>query len=521
MRDLGIQRPAWKDVLKRHRFLALPAAHNALAARMLAIPRPGQEEDRTRALARLAERERELSRALGQVTGRPTRDDPWIELDRVRTALPGDAVLVEIARFDVWDFQAQDRRRRWQPAHYAAWVIPAAGRGAVRLLDLGPAAALDAAVAAARQALRADPQALRDRGEPDLERQARPALEALAQLVLTPLLPHLGPTRRWILSPDAALWLVPWAALPLDGGRYALEDHEIAYVVSGRDLVPGGGRRPHGPALVMADPDFALDPDQARQAARDVLRHADGSSADELALRGTSGGLRLDAVPRLPGTAAEAKAIAPKLRAYAGVEPVVYTDRWALEAVFKAFRQPRVVVLSTHGFFLEDQETQPQDRPDLVLDPARPRSGPLPENPLLRCGLLLAGCSRRDPAGAGEDGVLTGMEVVGTDLRGTELVVLSACETGLGQVRNGEGVAGLRQAFQLAGAKAVVATLWQVPDKESARLMTGFFDNLAAGQGKAEALRAAQLALITSRRERYGAAHPFFWAAFTVTGQGL
>ncbi|MFO0810964.1 MAG: CHAT domain-containing tetratricopeptide repeat protein [Gemmataceae bacterium] len=421
--------------------------------------------------------------------------DPWVGLDDVRRALPADGTLVEIARFRRYDFA----KNRPLPARYAAWVVPPAGAGGVRVIDLGSADEIDDAVEAVRgtlaEAARPDGP-VRTKGEPAAEADLRWPLDALARLVLRPLLPHLGSRPKLLLSPDGDLWLIPWAALPLPDGKYAVEAYAITLLVSGRDLAAGPqpNRTDAGPPAVLADPDFDL-----------ALPTANRPGAD--GLRGLAVATKLPHASRLPGTATEATAVRPSVQKFTGREPRLYLDGDAREAVAKSLMGPRVVVFSTHGFALPDQDAGGDGKAGSKL-----------ENPLLRCGLLLAGCNRRGQ-GAAEDGVLTGLEIVGTDLRGTELVVLSACETGLGDVRNGEGVAGLRQAFQLAGAQSVVATLWQVPDRDSAKLMAAFFDSLAAGKPKADALRAAQLAQIESRRQRNAAAHPFFWAAYTLTGQ--
>ena len=144
------------------------------------------------------------------------------------------------------------------------------------------------------------------------------------------------------------------------------------------------------------------------------------------------------------------------------------------------------------------------------------------ENPLLRSGLVFAGANNLGketlPEGC-DDGILTALEISGLPLRGTNLVVLSACDTGAGDVKQGEGVFGLRRAFQLAGAKTVVMSLWSVPDRETQELMVDYYTRIKKGENKSNALREASLAMMRERREKFSASHPFFWASFILVGE--
>jgi CHAT domain-containing protein/tetratricopeptide (TPR) repeat protein len=481
----------------------LVAVRQELARLTFARPEPGREKLRRARQDELTAQEQALARQLRQAGSRSAMPG-WADLDEVRKALPAGSVLIDLARLSVADFKGKPGQKEPEP-RYLAWVT---GRvGPVRVVDLGPAADIEAAVRAVTAGLAGASGRIRAKGEEGAEKELRRHLDEVSRLVLKPLLPHVGKAKQWLLSPDGNLWLLPFEALTLPDGSYAIERHQVSYLTSGRDLLRGAAGVKSQPPLVLADPDYDLAP--ATKSA--PPRPPEG----EAPTRALPGALRLGEVRRLPGTAAEAKAIMPSLTAFAGVAPRVRTGAEATEGAVKAARGPRVLVLATHGFFLPDPKTSVEGKQ------GRDREEPLKkwESPLLRCGLLLAGCNRASAATSDDDGVLTGLEVLAADLRGCELVVLSACETGLGEVQSGEGVAGLRQAFQLAGAEAVVSTLWQVHDRSSARLMALFFESLGKGMGKAEALRAAKLKLIEERRDDHAVAHPFFWAAFTLTGQ--
>ncbi len=132
---------------------------------------------------------------------------------------------------------------------------------------------------------------------------------------------------------------------------------------------------------------------------------------------------------------------------------------------------------------------------------------------MLRSGLALAGANLID--GLDDDGILTALEASGLNLWGTELVTLSACDTGLGEVRDGEGVYGLRRAFVLAGAETLVMSLWPVSDSMSRETMERYYAALKAGVGRGDALRQAKLSML----KREGRRHPFFWASFIQSGE--
>jgi CHAT domain-containing protein/tetratricopeptide (TPR) repeat protein len=329
-------------------------------------------------------------------------------------------------------------------------------------------------------------------------------------VVFDPLLRHLNGCQRLFLAPDGNLMFLPFEALPLSDKDCLVDSYHISYVSTGRDIPRFGHARDTRPTapLVAADPDFDLGSAGAvAQADAGGLHNRRSRDIDRSNLQFT----------RLTGTQREGEYIA----AMFGVQALTGGD--VLKSAFKACRSPWVLHIATHGFFLPDQRApseigQEYDDTEPMQHIVHKRLDRIVrfENPLLRSGLALAGANTwlqgGSPPASAEDGLLTAEDIVSLDLSATELVVLSACETGIGEVREGEGIFGLRQALVLAGTKTLVISLWKVPDRQTQQLMVDFFRRLLEGQPRAEALREAQLAMKAKHP------NPFYWSAFICQG---
>jgi CHAT domain-containing protein len=197
----------------------------------------------------------------------------------------------------------------------------------------------------------------------------------------------------------------------------------------------------------------------------------------------------------------------------------------ATEAAFKAQSSGRRVLhLATHGFFLGGHCSSALEFSrgvgGLVGLAQQVRRRAAGDNPLLLSGLALAGANRRNDAGPGdEDGIVTAEEIASLDLSGVEWAVLSACDTGVGDVKAGEGVFGLRRAFEIAGAGTLIMSLWSVEDEATREWMQRLYEaRLVKGLGTAEAVREASLRVLAARRQRGESTHPFYWGAFVAAG---
>lgn len=413
------------------------------------------------AITELERQKRRLEAELGKRSATIVEDDRLVTLDEVRSAVPGDAALVELV------VRRPVEKRGGEP-RVAAYVLRRSGP--VRSLDLGEAREIDALVAELRAAL-SSPQ-----------RAPEAPARALDERVMRPVRALIGGARRILISPDGQLDLIPFGALVDEEGRALLERWSFTYLSSGRDLVrflhDETPPEPGPPAVLVGAPDFG-DPDRKRS------RYRPGAHAGSVELADVR-------FRPLPGTAKEIEAIRaliPGATVLSGAE--------ATEEAVLAIAHPRILHVATHGFFLPATITS---------------AGRSLDNPLLRSGVALA--TANQPVPGREDGILTALEVAGLDLYGTRLVVLSACETGVGEARNGDGVHGLRRAVMMAGAQTLVMSLWRIADEDTRELMVGYHRRLQDGGGRSEALREAALSV----RSRPGNHHPFYWAGFIASG---
>ena len=417
-----------------------------------------------------------------------------ISIESIQSAVPADRPLVEFVSF----YPYNPKQDRWEERHYSAFILR--NNGEPKCIDFGKAQEIDNAIASLRLVLESN----EDKTLSDIEKDVKPRARKLDQLVMQPVRKLLGKTRSLLIAPDGALNLVPFAALVDEQNHFLVENYSISYLTSGRDLLrlQTHSQNNQG-AVVIADPDF------------DYPAKAGQSPGPKIA------GTAYEPLSRLKATqqeATELKALFPNAE--------IVTQQRATKAYLKGLSSPMILHIATHGYFLDDQPDQKPVRPleggMRLLVRRGGDTGNLEdeislgirlENPLLRSGLFLTGANAGGEKG--EEGILTALEASELDLWGTKLVVLSACDTGVGEIKDGEGVFGLRRALVLAGSQSQMMSLWPVSDTGTSELMVEYYKGLKAGQGRSEALRQVQLKMLKDPRR----SHPFYWASFIQSGE--
>jgi CHAT domain-containing protein len=447
----------------------------------------------------LAERSAEASAELARAR---------VGLEDVRHALPSDSALISFVRYERTTFRAgQATAPPHTAAAYFAFVVTSTN-GEVTGVPLGTAASLESSISAWRG--QADGASATGGLETAAaERAYRIEGAKLRRQLWDPLATRVVGASRIFIVPDGALNLVSFAALPAGQTRYLAETAPVLHMLSTeRDLVPIESVATSHGLLAVGGPSYG-------QRSKGPIPQATYPPGCH-----TAGRLQFD---DLPGSRAEVADVS-RVWESASVEPrdvrVLQGRAASKGAVIGTAPGHRVLHLATHGFVVgnhcDSAPAHTRGVGGLATSSLGSRSM---GNPLLVSGLAFAGANR-DTSGTGNDnGILTAEEVVSMNLRGVEWAVLSACDTGLGEIRAGEGVFGLRRAFQIAGARTVIMSLWAVEDQSTRVWMRALYEGrFQRHLSTADSVRHASLEVLRQRRLKGGTGHPFFWAGFVAVG---
>ncbi len=289
--------------------------------------------------------------------------------------------------------------------------------------------------------------------------------------------PELKGKKMIYISPDGAYNQLNLNTLKKTGGDYVINRYDLVILGNSKDLISLKTKKNKAlkkNALLLGFPDYGQG----------------------------------NIVP-LPGTKVEVDGVAKVLK-ISGYQVTQFMQKTATEANLKSVKAPALIHIATHGYFLKDVENKTSAY-GVNVENAN-------DNPLLRSGLLLAGAAatvsgtRTPNLESNDNGVLTAYEAMNLNLEGTDLIILSACETGLGDIKAGEGVYGLQRAFLVAGADALIMSLWKVDDAATQQLMNNFYINWLKLGNKQKAFKQAQLQLMAKYKD------PYYWGAFVMMG---
>lgn len=454
--------------------------------------------------------ERQIA-AKAPVLQRLTRRLP---ISEVVQALPEQAAFVDFLEYEHPTWSAADRKLTYERRYVAAIVSRTV---APRLVPLGTADAINTSIEAFRQNIRQSSTA-----------KAKVAGQQLSDAIWKPIRKHLPEISMVVISPDGLLSTTPFVALPGQKSEFLIEDHGVVRIPSVWNLLADSNPSQAGSddLLIVGDVDYG---EQRRSAAGEGK--ANGSHFESL-----------------PGFTAELQTV-QSLHKRAFENPTSLTLLSREEATVDKFLREApshsVLHIITHGYFADpDRKSFRQ----FSVQAGNARVGQLAAalTPDTLSGLALSGANEQSARGS-RTGLLLSSDLATTHLANTSLVVLSACETGLGAVAGGEGLAGLQRAFHIAGARTVVASQWKVDDIATQELMRQFYTNLwVKKQTKAQALRNAQLAMLrhpakleelgiddartrgvpgttpkadkNATRRNTQTTLPYFWAAFQLSG---